>query len=193
MICSCLIPSRGRPQKLLNTITSIRETSRREFVEILVRFDDDDQMSFPIIPRLKADGVTVIVGRRMKGYESHGTFYTELASHAKGRWVACFNDDTLILGSGWAGQLAELPLTGLIVQPEFSRLNESMYEKAEGQCVPFVPNRCWQDFGYNEIGIPTDTWLDRMLRQDHNWKTHFLTGITIWHQWDEAEAAGRRK
>lgn len=192
MICSCLIPSRQRPDKLALAIASIQMTSHPEDVEILVRFDDDDTASLSIIPDLEAKGVRVLVGPRYEGYRSHGRFYTELSKIANGAWIAGFNDDTMIQGQGWADKLKAVPMDGFIVQPEFSRIGDSTYHRAEGQCVPFVPNLCWEQFGHQEIGIPTDTWLDTMLRQDHGWHTAFLPGVTIWHQWNPEEASGKR-
>jgi hypothetical protein len=188
LICSCLIPSRKRTEKLCRAIDSIHATSHPDDVEVLVRFDDDDAESLALKPDLLRRGVSVIVGPRLAGYASHGQFYTELAKAARGRWVACFNDDTTIEGDGWARQLGHLRETGLIVQPEFSWINLSMYPRAEGQCVPIVPNLCWERFGHKTIGVPTDVWLDNMLRKDNGWETHFLEGVSIRHDWDEKDS-----
>lgn len=133
-ICSCLIPSRGRPVKLGDVIGSIQPYAWNQLVEVLIRVDDDDDQTLDFIPLFKRWGVRVVVGPRCKGYESHGAFYDELAKAASAPWVALFNDDTIIEGDDWVGQLGELPTHGLIVQPEFSKLGGSTYHHAEGQC-----------------------------------------------------------
>lgn len=192
-ICSCLIPSRGRPIKLADVISSIQSSDPTQLVEILVRIDDDDDRTLPFIPLLKRWGVRVVVGPRYKGYESHGVFYDELAKAASAPWVALFNDDTIIEGDDWVEQLRELPTHGLIVQPEFSKLGGSTYHRAEGQCVPFLPNGCWKQYGMDAIPFQPDTNLHKLL-EGNGWKTHFLKGVTIHHQRaSDEELAEHRK
>lgn len=192
-ICSCLIPSRRRSTQLAKTIISIRTASFFEDVEILIRIDDDDGLMAFLIPTFEQWGVRFVIGPRYKGYESHGVFYDELAKAASAPWVALFNDDTIIEGADWVQQLRELPTHGLIVQPEFSKLGGSTYQHAEGQCVPFLPNGCWKQYGMDAIPFQPDTNLHKLL-ESNGWKTHFLKGVTIHHQRaSDEELAEHRK
>ena len=200
MICSVLIPSRGRYLRLCQAVQSIKDTAA-DFadVEVLVRADDDDAETIAVCDELlDADLIDhAIVGSRLGGYGSLYTFYDELAQHARGRWIWIMNDDAKVTGHGWDQQLAELSTHGLIVQPEIYQLNASAYPRCEGGAFPIVPSMVWRRFGVPHMGSPVDTWLDEMLRlgrhratcaqtdQDEScWRTHFLPGIAVVHDRD---------
>lgn len=101
MICSVLIPSRARFDHLLNTISRFNASvSRVENIEIVVRFDDDDDHSLSrqdelaLIPNVK-----VMVGPQKNGYRSLNEFYDQMADATSGKWVWIMNDDAYILGN----------------------------------------------------------------------------------------------
>lgn len=198
MICSVLIPSRARPDRLRKTIRSIRDTSRATDVEILVRLDDDDRSSLTEVDDLTREhGAIVLVGPRRKGYESLGTFYAELATIARGSWIWIMNDDAHVADPsvdnerGWDVELRATPTTGYIVQPECYQLNQSKYWSSEGGAFPIVPNRCWSSLGEDHLdsgGSSVDTWLDQLLRVRGGWETRFLSGVTVIHDRDNDDA-----
>lgn len=187
MICSVLIPSRARPERLIRTIESIQKAARTEDYEVLLRLDDDDKdtVSRELDRRAR---VRVVTGPRMRGYPDLNVFYTQLSDVARGLWVWIMNDDATVSGQGWDVLLRKVPTTGVIAQPEFHKLNRSMYPRNEGGAFPLVPNGCWKSFGWTAIQDPADSRLDELLRGQHGWTTHFLAGITVHHQRDADEA-----
>lgn len=201
MLCSVLIPSRGRPDRLRRTLQSIRDTSSATDVEILVRLDDDDRPSLDSVDQLiREHRALVLVGSRRRGYDSLGEFYGELAQVARGEWIWIMNDDAHVTGptadtSGtWDADLRTIPTTGKIVQPECYQLNQSKYWSSEGGAFPIVPNRCWERLGEVLFGGPSwDTWLDQMLRARNGWTTRFLPGISVVHERDGDDVLARHR
>lgn len=198
-LCSVLIPSRARPDRLRKTIRSIWETSDAGRVEILVRFDSDDELSLGIVTELARDGVRVVVGPRGRGYLTLAVYYEELARIAAGAWIWVMNDDAHIMGHdgrwppcdlaaarGWDARLAEIPLVH-IVQPEMYKLGGSGYLHCDGGAFPLVPNGAWRSFGEPHLCEPIDTWLDVILHQRGNWQTRFLKGVAVVHDRDTAD------
>ena len=206
IICSILIPSRGRPERLKKTIRSVRDTDPDGNSEILVRFDDDDTASLAIKAELEASGVIVLVGPRRCGYPSIGEFYAELAQNAAAPWIWIMNDDAHIrhvtdspnqpdgTGVPWAKQLLQLPLTGVIAQPECYQLGGSKYWGSNGGAFPLVPNGCWSRLGASFLaGAAVDTWLDQLLRVTHGWRSHFLAGVAVVHERDSDDVLAQHR
>lgn len=200
MICSVLIPSRGRPERLRKTIQSISDTSSKANVQILVRFDDDDDASLKIVDQLLRDGIGVVVGPRKFGYPSLGEFYLELAQAARGAWIWIMNDDAYVTGPPkarartWDEMLRAIPRTGFIVQPECYQLGFSKYWNSEGGAFPIVPNGCWRDVGAEFAGgAAVDTWLDQLLRVQTGWQTRFLEGVAVVHDRDTDDVLAKHR
>lgn len=187
-ICSVLVPSRARPDRLKKTISSIWDTaSRPSDVEVLVRFDDDDTVSEAAAKEIARDqrgDVRVLFGDRGAGYPSIGDFYLELANLARGRWIWIMNDDAHVTGPGWDDQLRGIR-GDAIVQPEVYQLGASKYWNSMGGAFPCVPNGCWDKVGVEFLrGAAVDTWLDQILRVQNSWRTVFLSGISVVHERD---------
>lgn len=182
-LVSILIASRKRFSRLIKTIESIYETSDKNNLEILIRFDDDDKDSLNNLTFLeKYKEVKYFIGSRMKGYGSHHEFMNELAEHATGKWNFFFDDDVIIIGKDWDKQLETIPTEGHIVHPEFYWLNNCKY--GSGSCDPVaicVPNNCWKKY-YPHLCHPIDAYLQNLLKEN-GWENHWLKGIIIHHEW----------
>lgn len=190
MICSCLIPSRARINRLFAAIHTIRESAAdQNSFEILLRLDEDDADSLKYRATLEQfSNVRIFIGPRHQGYQSLETiFYTELAAIAKGAWCWFLLDDVIFGGRDWDRKLAQVPTKGFIVQPEIFRLGGSTYRNSEGGNFPCAPTKSWERFGWNRVERPVDLELDILLRIKNGWKTHFLSGITCWHLEDDQE------
>jgi hypothetical protein len=192
VLCAVLIPSRARPERLVKTLISIRDTvAAADQVETLIRIDDDDQASLAIKDELarRFKHTRVVVGPRETGYTSLAKFYTQLADASQAAWIFNLNDDATFQGHGWDLQLAALPTTGVIVQPEWitsGSVRGSVYRNVEGGPFPCVPNGCWRpDFAV--MLEPQDTWLDDELRKRRGWSTRFLKGLYVHHARDRDE------
>lgn len=181
MICSCLVPSRKRYDRLKALVESIRlhaEGVEGEDYEILCRSDEDDPITENTCLHLN---VHCLVGSRYGGWKDNNRMFGELAEIAKGYWIWILNDDMIVQGTGWDTKLSEAPKANTIVQPSVHRLGGSSYPKDDAGPAPIVPNKCWLEWGMKEIPQPSDTMFAMNARK-RGWRTHFLEGITIWHQ-----------
>lgn len=189
MICSFLLPSRQSPDGLVRSIESIYSTATHpNLIEVLIRFDEDDDTTLTawrnshkarcaeISPNIHA-----VIGPRKGGYVELRERVREMAGYATGDWICMWNDDAVMLGRGWDEQLALLPLEGFIVQPGCYKLNQSEYPNCQRSAFPFFPNKSWEKFGLDFWPDACDYQADEILRVQNGWKTHYLKGITIWH------------
>lgn len=115
MLCSFLLPSRGRPDGLLAAIRSINDTATRlDSVELLVKFDKDDDVSLSRMAELKDAAnfrVRFIVHDRLGGYVHLHIFVSQMAEMSMGRWLWLFNDDATVGTKGWDDRLWSLDKT----------------------------------------------------------------------------------
>lgn len=187
MLCSAIIPTRRRVERLRKTIGSLKQTaSRPQDIEVVVRVDSDDSQTIAQIPALDNGlGVKAVIGPRLSGYRSMGQFVTEAVDVAAGKWVFLIDDDAWLEGQGWDDQLRSVPMSGYIAQAEFYHLGESRY--GSGSCGPvgmFVPNKCWEPLGYQAMASPVDQFWHDLLVKMNGWQTVLLRGITYRHNRD---------
>lgn len=163
---------------------SFEGTADPKAYEFQIKVDDDDEATLKWIDKIKTIHplTTVHVTPRGSGYSDIGLFSTMLAKASTATWVTPWNDDITWIGGGWDRQLAEVPTTGFVVQPEMHKLGGSTYMRAEGGPTPIVPNGCWEKFGYLEMMQPADSWLDTLLRVQNHWKTWWLKDNGFWHK-----------
>ena len=106
MLCSVLIPSRKRVDRLWKTIGSVLTTAAHpEQVEVIIRADDDDPDTIKSWASGPQEGwirsnVHLHVGPRMRGYPDLHKMYEEMKAFAKGKWLWVFNDDAVIGADG---------------------------------------------------------------------------------------------
>jgi hypothetical protein len=192
MLCSILIPSRGRPDRLLKTIQSIIDSAAdpKQF-EFLIRVDEDEKTKYiDAIGSLPLQtNIWQISGRRKDGWYSIHEFYDELADTANDKWIWIMNDDATVSCWGekkWDEQLAEIKTKGFIVYPEVHKLNESTYVKDAGGAFPILPNKCWKKYKVDSIPKDCDKSLYELLLS-HGWAAKFLSGVTAAHERDSDE------
>lgn len=178
-----IIPSRGRPKGLHKAIDSILITATDpEGIEIVCGFDAGANDICP-------EGYGKNVNIRCKTFYKNETvpeICEIIAKEAKGQWCCVFNDDAEIWGMGWDEQLALIPTTGYIVQPETYRLDLSDYRGNFRTGFPFWPSRCWEQFNLPFIPHPLDHCVSDVA-QSHGWSTKWLQGITIFHDRQRAK------
>lgn len=187
MICSVLIPTRARVDRLHKTLVTIRASARVDQFEVILRVDYDD---YETISRLKEfacyGNVRTVVGNRGIGYLDLQLLYDDCAQMARGDWVWFLNDDCGISGVGWADVLARKPMNKVICQSEFYQLGPSLYRDVVVGPFPMVPRGCWNQLGAPTVPFCTDAWLDSLVKE-HGWKTNFIRGLTCKHARDNDE------
>ncbi len=195
-LVSVLIPSINRPKLLLGCVESICRSATHGDFEVIVRLHKSDSESLAIADNLrKREQVRIILGEDLNGYKSLSEFFRECAAPANGVWCWFLNDDMIVEGD-WMGEFSKVPIDSRhIIQPEFSRLNLSVYRHYEGGPSHAQPTRIWEKFGEPLIGgAPcTDVFLDELLRKKNGWKTWFLNNVTVRHNWTVTEKELRER
>lgn len=184
MICSIIIPSKWRFDRLKKSIAAFYETAEPVNFEIIVRLEEDDPESISRQLELHEFGNNLSVHvRPTKPYDmDNGFLWNDMIPIAKGTWHQYWSDDQIIFGKGWDDQLKEVPTHGFIVHPEIHQLNESIYRHDCGGPTPFFPANAIKKYGYDIIPWPLDSHIYQVFVVKHHWKCHFLKGIRVWHQ-----------
>lgn len=185
---SIMIPTRGRPDGVLRTIESIRNTTSPERVEIILRGDDDDPSFTDLEDKYDAEpgweNVYFITGPRFEGYKSLDKFYEECSAMAIGAWLMMFNDDTLTEGKAWDEELSKIPTNGFLCHAAVNYLNASRYVTGPGpdpySPFPIVPNRFWKALGHDRIENQVDIWFCKIANKA-GWQHINLARLTVRH------------
>jgi hypothetical protein len=104
-VISVLLPSRGRPKSLVDSIGSLRVMADdAPTVEILVAADPDDPdtMAAALSARTRR-----WVAPERYGYSRLHEYVNALAAQATGDWLLLWNDDARMLTQGWDSRVTE--------------------------------------------------------------------------------------
>lgn len=101
---SVLVPTRHRVKRLVRLLESFERTATADgTAELVFRVDSDDQVTQEFLS--KKCHPLVIVGPRLKGYDSMPVFFNELAAATTGDVLMCGNDDMVFWTLGWPALL----------------------------------------------------------------------------------------
>jgi hypothetical protein len=207
-LASLLLPTRGRPAELVQSLRSVRDTvDDPSRVEVIVWADDDDAATHREIDSIasgkhpglgsliKSDPVAwnrdklppagqlqvyPIVGPRGRGYADLHRFYNVMANHAGGSWLILWNDDARMVTPGWDSRLAAVPDDGKPAYLWFT-------EKRSGRELDWFPgvhrSFVWGlpggAVGHFSQSAHNDTYLREVFRPFPHRQHH--TGIVIDH------------
>lgn len=102
---SVLLPSRGRPEKLKETIDNLQDTAGGP-IEILVAADQDDVATIDLASDYLGH---VHVSAERYGYGRLNEYYNVLSNAANGQWQLLWNDDSVMLTANWVQAIESLP------------------------------------------------------------------------------------
>ncbi len=107
-LISVLLPSRGRPASLTESVRSLRDTADHpQQLEILVAADPDDPLTRIAAKHANVDQILVTEVRY--GYARLHEYVNRLAAQANGDWQLLWNDDARMRTPGWDSVIAEQP------------------------------------------------------------------------------------
>jgi len=152
-LASILIISRNRFDSLLEAINSIINTTNDlKKVEILLRFDDDDDDSLSRVSELPKDKIDInmTVGKRY-GYENLHKYVNEICKQAQGEFLVWFNDDCVIKSKNWDIILSEY--IGQIVC-----LFPNHEGTGSGNIFPIISKKIYDILGHFSLSQQVDTW-----------------------------------
>lgn len=176
-LVSLLLPTRGRVEKLEESLRSLEETvSCAADVEVLIRADEDDiaTVQHLAISRYKFH-VGVFVGPRHNGYADLHTYYNELCEFANGRFLFLWNDDATMVTEGWDLQLATHDVDKLCYVK--SRIRDG--RGRDRWLFPIVHRSYYELLGHFSLSAHNDTYVYSVFS---NFPATFCdTDITIHH------------
>jgi hypothetical protein len=158
---SVLIPTRGRPDNLRQSIASLLNmASDRGQVEILVHFDADDPLLNESLEALSAsfrtshDQYSILWERA--GYWKLHVYYNHLCELARGDQLLLWNDDMEIVEPyGWEALLSDAPAFSV------QQLRRDTAETADGT-VPCVSRAVYQAMGHFSLNAFNDMWVGQV-------------------------------
>jgi len=184
MLCSVLIASRNRFDKLLECVRSVYDCASKEpDFEVIVRLhksDEEASRRWVELNFCRWNSLHVIWGADQAGYQSLTRFYQELIDAAKGDWCWHLHDDMVVTGEDWNGKLAQIKNHRILVQPEIHRLNHSVYRDTSGP-APIHPRKALGSKLLEVGGPATDMIVFIELAVNRGWRVEFLESVGIWH------------
>jgi glycosyltransferase involved in cell wall biosynthesis len=164
---SVLLPSRGRPGPLAESVASLRDLADRpDRVEVLVAADPDDPDT---AEAATACGGRVWVAPERYGYAMLHEYVNRLAVMAEGEWLLLWNDDARMLTHGWDSRTTEAP-PGVL----WPRHNGSPYLNV----FPVVHRRVVDLIGHFSLSPHCDSWMQDIARDAH---IHHRINVEVLH------------
>jgi len=163
-LVSVLLPTRGRPQLLYGAMESILSMAvDPDWIEIIVKVDEDDQATRDILPRICQMGRTfrAWTSPRGRGYYDMHLWIDAMCKAAQGDWLFLFNDDARILTPAWdlllfasaEGRLDDtyLHICDVVSRPGFTEFF-------------FVRRKVFEILGHLSLSPHVDTWLVTIMQ-----------------------------
>lgn len=173
---SVLLPSRGRPESLRESVESLRALADRpDWIEILVAADPDDAVTDLVAQQL---GLPCWIAPERYGYARLNEYFNALAGMAGGDWVLLWNDDARMLTVGWDVEIArqsvrsdkQVVVCDLWVDghsPHLCAFPAVWRPAIKPTCEVFSPVTCHCDTWWQDIGRATGTISPVDIRVDH--------------------------
>ena len=105
---SILLPTRGRSDMLMRSLTSLRDLATNfSSIELVLGMDRDDVVGLEhllhhVMPWIDKHNVShKIVVFEPLGYHNLHRYLNGLAEHSKGTWMFFWNDDAIMKTQGW--------------------------------------------------------------------------------------------
>ena len=158
---SVLLPTRGRQQSLLTSLTSLADLAHdAKGLEILLAFDDDDRSSSDwfvanVAPRLDALQVswTCLEFPRL-GYIRLNEYVNALAGKAQGDWLMFWGDDAIMQSQDWDQRICEVQ--------DFRVLRMPTHRCHPYAIFPIVPRTWYDTLGYISAHQLSDSYVSQI-------------------------------
>jgi hypothetical protein len=151
VLISVLLPSRGRPKALVDSIDSLLNHAERPGgIEILIAADPDDPAT------ARADipwQATVWTAPERYGYDRLHEYVNRLANRATGDWLMLWNDDARMLTEHWDTLVAEHPPAALWPHSN---------DVPGCNTFPLWPRTWTQTLGHVSLSPHCDSWIQHL-------------------------------
>ena len=152
-LISVLLPTRGRPELLRQSVGSLFETAMDDAAfEVLYAVDGDDEGTLDLMigPMLRTGTDRVHVAPQRHGYAGLHLYVNALVPHTRGRWLLLWNDDAIMQTYGWDTEIAKWP----------DRYVLDLWSNHEPRtcAFPCVPRWWVNRLGHFSLNAHNDTW-----------------------------------
>jgi hypothetical protein len=150
-LISVLLPTRGRPEALRESVESLFETAGDEdSFEVLYAVDVDDVEGSRAAYELMRPGDVVKPFAERHGYTNLHQYVNALAGWSSGRWLMLWNDDAVMQSYGWDWRIRELPCRFVL---------DCWTNHPTLTCTfPIVPRHWVEAIGHFSLNAHCDTW-----------------------------------
>jgi hypothetical protein len=169
-LISVLLPTRGRPHSLQESVNSLVDLADDiEQVEILCAVDPDDESAIKVCRELrKVWQVSSFIAPWRYGYGRLHEYFNFLASEATGDWLMLWNDDARMVTEGWDTIITEQQYVPRgITRPSEVLFMDAWYPCSgeRGNIFPVWP-QWWQHvLGYVSLSPNADVWISELGRR----------------------------
>jgi len=174
-ICSVLIPSRNRFDRLMECSKQIFEKAANpNAIEILVRIDRDDPETYKRICEFPKEwNMKFVIGDRYRGYKDLYLMYDELCKIATGEFFWLYNDDVDIQNAGWDNFLQQYKNKVIIIHPFQERATH-----ADGSELPIFHRKVYDIIGHFGQYYHIDDWYRQLVEHIIQDYPNFLVKAT---------------
>lgn len=162
MTVSVILPSRGRPDLLERSITSLYEQAADQgSIEVLVGFDVDDAPTAVRATKLmeKGWGIHVVPFPERHGYHGLHHYVNELSAFAVGDWHLLWNDDATMDTPGWDNVVNEQDcLRPALLSPSSTGMGHRL------SCFPIISRGWFKVTGHWSASPHNDSWVQDIAR-----------------------------
>lgn len=157
---SVLIPTRGRASLLVESVISLlKNANSPASLEVLLALDQDDidtqrQLKIDSERLAKEYGCVMSVHVYPRfGYKKLNEYLNELSKVAKGDWLFFWNDDAVMLTSGWDTEIRKQHLVLQLLRMPCKNMEHPF------ALMPIVPREWVKLFGTLSPAAHTDWWV----------------------------------
>lgn len=156
-IVSVLIPTRNRIAPLIKSVDSLMSKCKRhDLIEILIRFDEDDQSIISAKEEFsKYDEYVKLYSGQRFGYLNLHEYYNELYRKSSGQFLFLFNDDCTMITEAWENILVSKDGHENVFSP---RIDNSPYYNL----FPIVPKSFCDLISHFSLSAHNDTWWEQI-------------------------------
>ena len=182
-LVSVLLPTRGRPKWLSQSIQSLsRQAVQPDKVEFLFRADADDLETIEICRFYceKLPNARVLIDKRGLGYREMHLWINTLCKLARGDWLLVWNDDALMATPKWDEILSQVQVQSCHNNPDVYMLVIPVNRRPL-YCTEFmfVRRKVAEVLGHYSLSPHNDNWITRVLSKANSWG--YLHSLAIDH------------
>lgn len=185
MLCTVMIPTRGRSKYLNSLIENIFSSVQdSKNIEIVFRCDDDDTDTVDFLQQNKFDNVRFIVGPRGSGYSGLHVYYNEICESSDADWFFLFNDDASLNKTDWDVYLSKIK-GAFVIKP----MTTNGRGWQNGNIFPLMHRKFYEALGHFSPCNMNDCYVSNVASKvDLERRVDFIEVVHVRDAWHDETA-----